>query len=174
MQMVLVIAQTLALTLASAVTGIVLCGSLWLLFRLIGHPQWGPPLIVVPVVFAMAGQLPDSEFLRRTLIFAAAAVGPFCIAGLVWRANRRDRRRARTGSDAAVPAASPPSRYLRYPAIAACICEDRRPSHGELKSVTMRIWREAFAARYPTPGFAERRAVLRAARAALEGHRAQA
>jgi hypothetical protein len=173
MHMVLVIAQTIALTLGSAAAGILLCASLWLLFKLIHHPQWGPPLILVPVALAMAGLLPDSEFLRRMLIFAAAAVGPFCVAGLVWRATWRNRSGADAGSVDIAPAVSPPSDYPCYPAIAACICEDRRPNHGELKRVARRIWREAFAARYPSPGFAERRSAVRAAKAALEGSRPQ-
>lgn len=167
--MVVLIAQTIGLTLASAVAAILLCAALWLVFRLVGHPAWGPPLVVVPVAFAMAGVLPDSEFLRRMLIVAAAAVGPFCVAGLIWRAKRRERPH---GDDpSASPAAilaSPPGRQY-YPAIVACIRQDRRPSPGELKTVTRRIWREVYADRHPGPGFAERRRALRAARASLEG-----
>lgn len=164
--MVVVIAQTIGLTLASALAGVLLCAALWLIFRLVGHPAWGPPLVVVPVVLAMAGALPDSEFLHRTLIFAAAAVGPFCIAGLIWRANRRERSH-RDAASAPALAAAPDRQY--YPAIVACIRESRRPSPGELKTVTRRIWREVYAGRSPRPGFAERREALRAARASLEG-----
>lgn len=165
-----VIAQTIGLTLASALAGILLCAALWLVFRLVRHPEWGPPLIIVPVALAVAGALPDSEFLHRTLIFAAAAVGPFYIAGLIWRANRRKD----TDRDAA-PVAPPPGAAIpsdhpyHYPAIAACIREDRRPSPGELKKVTRRIWREVYADRDPAAGFAARRSALRAAKASLEG-----
>jgi drug/metabolite transporter superfamily protein YnfA len=167
MYMVLVIAQTIAFTVATAAAGILLCWSLWLLFRLIRHPAWGSPLVLIPLALAMAGKLPESEFIRRMLTFAAAAAGPFCIAGLVWRANRRDHPRVGAISS---PRDDPPPHYLLYPAIAACICEARHPSPGELKRVTRRIWCEAYAARYPTPGFAEWRTALRAARAALDGN----
>jgi hypothetical protein len=167
--MVLIIAQSIGSTLASAAAGILLCWSLWLVFRLVRHPHWGPPLILVPFACALAGLLPDSEFLRRTLIFAVASVGPFWVAGLIWRANRREYPNIPAGPADSTPVAGPPLHYPRYPAIAACICENRRPSRGELKKVMVRIWREAFAARYPSPGFAERRRVVRAARAALEG-----
>jgi hypothetical protein len=164
-----VIAQTIGLTLASALAGILLCAALWLIFRLVRHPEWGPPLIVVPVALAMAGALPDSEFLHRTLIFAAAAVGPFYIAGLIWRVNRRTAAHRDDAPVAPSPrvVVAPDQPY--YPAIAACIREDRRPSPGELKKVTRRIWREVYADRDPAAGFAARRSALRAARASLEG-----
>lgn len=173
MHMVLIIAQSIGLTLASAAAGILLCLSSWLIFRLVRHPQWGPALMLVPVALAMTGKVPDSEFLRRTLVFAAAAAGPFWIAGLVWCANRGHRPAASPAfadtapAVGAGPSGAPP--YPRYPAIAACICEARRPSPDEVRKVTRRIWQEAFVARYPRPGFAERRTALRAARAALEG-----
>ncbi|HSI16726.1 MAG TPA: hypothetical protein VK980_03080 [Sphingomonas sp.] len=173
MHMVLIIAQSIALTLASAAAGTFLCLSSWLLFRLVRHPQWAPLLVLAAIAFAAAGKLPDSEFLRRTLVFAVAAAGPFWIAGLVWCANRRNRSAASAEcADTAPAVGAAPSRappYLRYPAIAACICEARRPSPAEVRKVTKRIWQEAFATRFPSPGFAERRTALRAARAALEG-----
>ena len=162
-----VIAQTIGLTLASALAGTLLCAALWLIFRLVRRPEWGPPLILLPVALAMAGALPDSEFLHRTLIFAAAAIGPFWIAGLIWRADRR------ANADRAAPVIPRPDVVIpadlsSYPVIAACIREDRRPSPDELKKVTRRIWREVHAGRDPA-GFAARRSALRAARASLEG-----
>lgn len=167
--MVAVVVQTIGLTLASAVAGVLLCMVLWLTFRLAGHPAWGPPLVLVPVALVMAGALPDSEFLHRTLIFAAAAVGPFCITGLIWRAKRREQRHHDGATAPAVPSPAPLPERQYYPAIVACIREDRRPSPGELKTVTRRIWREVYAHRHPRPGFAERRSALRTARASLEG-----
>lgn len=175
--MVLAIVRSVGLILASAATGIFVCLVLWHAFKLLRHPEWGPPLILFPITLALAGQLPDSEFLRRSLVFAAVFACPFWLAGLAWRHGLRDRGCAARRSDVlaepvpsnAIEALLSSDHYPRYPAIAGCICDDRRANAGELKRVALRMWREGLVAAYPTPGFRERRVVLRAARVALEG-----
>jgi len=178
MQMVLAGAQSIVLMVASMVMGICLCWSLWLILRLISHPEWGPPLVAIPIFFAIVGVLPDSEFLRRALVFAAASAGPFWIAGMIWRANWQKRAapledaEGHTQTQAAGPdvptAASSQCRV--YPALTGCIAEARDPTADELKKVAVRIWREAFAGRYPSPSFSERRILLRVAVASLRGN----
>jgi hypothetical protein len=177
MYMVFSIARSVGSIFASAMAGMLLCLALWYAFRLIRHPEWGPPLIIVPIALAFADGLPDSEFLRRSLVFAAILAGPFWIAGLAWRLGARERippvRRLdvdpRSTPSDGVDAAGASSRYARYPVITSCICENRRANPGEVKRVARRIWRETLAASYPAPRFAEGRIALRAARAALEG-----
>lgn len=60
-----------------------------------------------------------------------------------------------------------------YPAITACVCSGRGPSHDELRVVAARIWREAFRQRFGAQprmaSFAARRLLLRAAKATLAG-----
>ena len=62
-----------------------------------------------------------------------------------------------------------------YPAITACIVEERAPSRAEVRLVASRIWREGLVRRAgdPTPisamRFGERRSLVRAAIAALSG-----
>ena len=177
MSILMSIVGLIGLTLASAAAGVLVCFVLWYAFKLVRHPEWGPVLVVVPIVLALANKLPDSEFLRRSLVFAAIFAGPFSIAGLAWRLSLRDRDRATAGME---PGAEPESRrsigtmrssdhYARYPAITGCICENRRPSPGEVKRVALRIWHEALLAQGRTLTFRDKRIVLRAARAALEG-----
>jgi drug/metabolite transporter superfamily protein YnfA len=174
----LIVAQSIGSTVASAVVGVAFCWSLWHLFKQIRHPEWGPALVALLIALALTGRLPDSEFLRRALVFAAALAGPFWVAGLIWRANQRVRTRthprkqdrppqAESADFAAVGRVGQPPR--RYPVIVACICEDRLPSPGELKHVASRISREALFGRHSASGFAARRTALRAARAALAG-----
>ncbi len=177
MSILMSIVGLIGLTFASAAAGMLVCFVLWYAFKLVRHPEWGPVLVVLPVMLALADKLPDSEFLRRSLVFAAILAGPFSIAGLAWRLGLRDRDRAtaelesdpKRESYSSIEKKSLSNHYARYPAITGCICEDRRPSPGEVKRVALRIWHEALVARGRTPTFRERRIVLRAARAALEG-----
>lgn len=176
MRTILFIAEAVGSCLGSLTAGILSCWLLWAVFKLVRHPEWGPPLVAAPVVLALAGQLPKSEFLDMTLVFAAVAAIPFWSAGREWRAawlNRgepvpatpRAPVRIEPVSDGTV--AVSPDR--RYPAIAACMCEGRRPARDEVKTVALRIWRESFAARNADASFATRRALMRAAKASLEG-----
>lgn len=178
MRTILFIAEPIGLCLGSLAAGIFSCWLLWAIFKAVRHPAWGPPLVVVPVILGLAGKLPDSEFLKMTLVFALVAAVPFWSAGRDWRAARLNGDRAPAIADTPFPiedaidadlAPAPP--YRRYPAITACMCEGRRPAHDEVKKVALRIWRESFAMRNPDTSFATRRALLRAARASLEGSR---
>lgn len=56
-----------------------------------------------------------------------------------------------------------------YPAITACMCEERQPSRYEIRIVASRLWQEGFSQRFGSFSFAARRALLRAARTALSG-----
>lgn len=60
-----------------------------------------------------------------------------------------------------------------YPAIKACICEERLPTRGEIRAVASRLWREGLAQRFGSKStqasFTARRVLLRAAIAALSG-----
>lgn len=155
MFVVRILVESVGLILGSMAAGIFACWLLWSAFRMVRHPEWGPPLVLVPCALALTGHLRVSEFLAMALIFAAVAVIPFCAEGRAWRG------RARIATDATA--------YPRYPAIVACIGEARRPSPAELKRVAARMLREASDAKAPTAGFAARRAVLRSAKAALAG-----
>jgi|GEM_PF-973967 len=173
MYVILIILGSIALMIGSMAAGILSCWLLWSGFKRVGHPEWGPPIILIPGALALIGQFPVSEFLALALIFAGLAVVPFCAEGLAWRARRDHRDHDGSQEQGEVnaidhlPNAS--DNYRRYPAIAGCIGEARRPTSDELKKVALRTLRETFGARYPILGFAEKRAALRAAKAALEG-----
>lgn len=172
------IVEPIGLVIGSLAVGILSCWALWAIFKLVRHPEWGPPIIAVPAILALAGKLPDSEFLKMALVFAVVAAIPFWSAGRDWRTAWRNRDRLAPATPDAPPPLKPvatnsdpapaPS-YRRYPALAACICEARRPARDEVKKVALRIWRESFAAPSPNLSFATRRALWRAAKVALEG-----
>lgn len=89
MRTILLIGESIGLVVGSLAAGILLCWLLWLLFRIGRHPAWGPPLVVVPAMLALAGKLPDSEFLHMALVFALLFAAPFWIAGRTWRMQRQ-------------------------------------------------------------------------------------
>ncbi|MBS0479447.1 MAG: hypothetical protein JSR79_09120 [Proteobacteria bacterium] len=94
MHMLLVIVGSIGLIVGSAAAAVLLCWALWSLFRLAGHPAWGPPLVVVPVILWAANLLPNNDFLRLTLVFAVLAAIPFCVEGRAWRIAQVEQRRA--------------------------------------------------------------------------------
>lgn len=70
----LVIGESIGLIVGSLAAGILLCWSLWFIFKLLRHPAWGPPIVVAPALLALAGKLPHSEFLQLSLVFSVVAV----------------------------------------------------------------------------------------------------
>ena len=172
MEAVQIIMESIGLIVGSLAAGVLMCWVPWSACKLIRHPEWGPLLVVVPIFLAVTGRLPNSEFFTLTLIIAGLAVVPFCVEGRAWRSRmlERDRGVAEQVAHGAIdflPAT--PASYRRYPAIAGCICEARQPNPEETKKVASRMLREAFADQSQQPSFAKRRAVLRAAKAALTG-----
>ncbi|WP_066824335.1 hypothetical protein [Sphingomonas mali] len=93
MQILLVIVESIGLVVGSIAAAILLCWLLWSAFRLIRHPAWGPPIVILPVILWAANMLPRSEFLRMTLVFALLAAIPFWIEGRAWRAAWIERKR---------------------------------------------------------------------------------
>lgn len=173
MHVILIILGSVGLMIGSMAAGILSCWLLWSGFKWMRHPEWGPPIVLIPGAFVLMGQLPASEFLALALIFAGLAVVPFCAEGVAWRARRSGRDYAASPEQGAADAVDRLQNaavyYRRYPAIVGCIYEARRPTPGELKKVASRTLRETFGARNQILGFAEKRAALRTAKAALEG-----
>ncbi|MGN6817825.1 MAG: hypothetical protein ACTHJR_04055 [Sphingomonas sp.] len=101
MHILSVIVESLGLIIGSVVAAILICWFLWSAFRLIRHPAWGPPIVVVPVILWAANMLPRSEFLRMTLVFALLAAIPFWVEGRAWRAAWIERQDPGTGDPAA-------------------------------------------------------------------------
>ncbi|MEO9130693.1 MAG: hypothetical protein ABI240_05735 [Sphingomonas sp.] len=174
MIVVAMLAEALGMVAGSLAMAVFLCWFCWRLAKIVHHPAWGPP-IVVPVLLALAGLLPASQFLDMTLAFAVVFAIPFWIEGRAWRRRHLNRHKP-VGTPPVTahkdPAETPIS-FLepqrRYPAIAACIGAARSPDRDEMKLVATRIWREGFGSRYPVASFAARRRLIRAARGALVG-----
>ena len=177
MHLLLIGLESVTLVFGSLATAIMLCWLLWLLFRLVRHPAWAAWAILVLVALACTGHLPANQFLQMVLAFAALGAIPLWTEGRAWRRRVRDdalwRRSAM--SKIAAPANAIPKRpgYGRYPAIVACIGQDRQAERAEIRMVAARIWRETYQAQATrsnaTPSFAIRRRVLRAARYAMSG-----
>ncbi len=171
--MILIMAGSIGLMIGSMMAGVLVCWLLWSAFKVARHPAWGPPLILIPVILALAGRLPTSPFLVMTLIFASLGIVPFCLEGIAWRKREclgdsdHPARLASFTPIARSPNPKVPTR--RYPAITGCIGEGRTADPAELKKVAARILKEGLGARQPRSGIAVKRAALRAAKVALEG-----
>jgi hypothetical protein len=100
MDILLVIVESVGLVVGSIVAAILLCSLLWTVFKLVHHPAWGPPIVVVPVILWAANLLPRSEFLRMTMVFAMVAAVPFWVEGRAWRTAWTAARRPDGGSPA--------------------------------------------------------------------------
>jgi hypothetical protein len=77
--MILIMAEAIGEIGGALIAASLLCWLLWNVFRLLHRPAWAMwSLLPVPVL-ALAGKLPDSEFLGMTLAFAAIGTIPFWI-----------------------------------------------------------------------------------------------
>jgi hypothetical protein len=179
MQLILTAAGAVGLIVGSLLAAALLCSFPGFAFRHVRHPEWAVSPVLILLLLRIAGQLPKSQFLDMTLTFAAVAVVP------LWFARRA--RREHRGPAPAIPRRSDgrirPSETVTptdtafsprlYPAITACICEERAPTRDEVHMVAARLWREGFARRFGTqtvpPSFAARRLLVRAATTALSG-----
>jgi len=169
--------ESIALIIGSLLAAILLCWLLWFLFRLLRHPAWSALAILALVALACTGRLPASPFLQMVLAFAALGAIPLWSEGKAWRRRAQDnalwRRRSAAPGKAAPAKVIPSPGYRRYPAIIACIGEDRKAERAEIHMVAARIWRETCQAQGMradvTPSFAFRRRLLRAARRATSG-----
>lgn len=184
MQTVLLVAGAVGLSIGSLVAATVLCWLLWDLFRFVRHPEWAALGVLLLVVLGMMGELPRSMFLGMALAFSAVAAVPLWCAGRKWR-NRR-----RGGHVFATQARAPGAKTVRrgprsqatsapqpYPALAACIYEDRSPTRDETRIMAARLWRDVFAprfgAQFALASFGARRALLRMVIASMRGMNAK-
>lgn len=94
MHILLIVVESIGSIIGSVAAAILLCWLLWTLFRLVRHPAWGPPIVVIPVALWVLGRLPSSEFPHMTLAFALLAAVPFWAEGRAWRSAWVARRRS--------------------------------------------------------------------------------
>ncbi len=179
MQLVLIAAGAIGLVVGSVAAAALLCWVLWCVFRFVLHPEWGAIAILALMVLALLGDLPKSQFVDMTLTFAVVAAVPLWFAGRAWRQLRKQALSSDHGQTAEFWSSKPieptetlPSPRL-YPALTACIGEERSPTRNEVHVVASRLWREGFAQRFGSStapaSFAARRVLLRAALGALQG-----
>lgn len=179
MQLILIAAGAIGLVAGSLAAAALLCSFLWYAFRLVLHPEWAVSAVLILLVLALAGDLPKSPFLDMTLTFAVVAAVPLWFTGRAWRKQRErvlDSRRKLSVQPRTSEPFTPTETALwprLYPAITACICEERPPTREEVRMVAARLWREGFAQRFGAQtvpaSFAARRLLVRAATAALSG-----
>ncbi|GHH25102.1 hypothetical protein GCM10008023_38050 [Sphingomonas glacialis] len=179
MPLILMVVEAIGLVIGSLTATVLLCWFLWCAFRLVRHPEWGASVILILLLLAFAGELPKSQFLNMTLMFAVLAAVPLWFAGRAWRkesvqqlVNSAEQGVAPSPREAIASTETVLSPRL-YPAITACICEERPPTRDEIHVVASRLWREGFAQRFGSQtmpaSFAARRVLVRAATAALSG-----
>jgi hypothetical protein len=93
MIMLRIIIESIGLIVGSIAAAVALCWVFWTLFKLVRHPEWGPPLVLFILVLAFGGSLRNSEFLRMALMFAVITAALFWVEGRAWRARRAGPRR---------------------------------------------------------------------------------
>jgi hypothetical protein len=171
--------EAIASTVGALVAAALLSWLLWYALRLVSHPELGAVAVLMLVGLALLGILLEGRFMKLTLMFSVIAAVPLWIAGRAWHRrsllnpNGTLEQGAVLDHDAPVaPGPSSPSLNV-YPAISACIRENRSPTRDEVHVAAARLWREGLAQRFGSPllavSFAARRVVLRTARAALTG-----
>jgi hypothetical protein len=179
MDLLLMAVEAVGLIVGSLTAAVLVCWFLWQAFQLVRHPEWEALAIVTMLGLAFVGALPRSPFLEMTLTFAAVAAVPLWFAGRAWRTQRQfpsiklAEHPASSTLIARADLNSHATPYRLYPAITACICEDRRPTREEIHVVAARLWREGLEHRFKAgtkpASFAARRVLVRTAIAALRG-----
>lgn len=178
MEFILISVEAIVSTVGALAAAALLCWVLWHAFKLALHPEWAAAAVPMLLGLALVGALPASEFLKMTLMFAVIAAVPLWIAGRAWHGQSRQDLDGAPGQelvpdhdDPAEPTSAP--LFDLYPAISACIRENRSPTREEVHLVAARLWREGLAQRFGSPSqpasFAARRVTLRTARAVLSG-----
>lgn len=86
------IADGFALALGSVLAAALFCWLSWTAFKVIRHPEWGPPLLLGAVVLWFGpATITSSAFLRPALMFAILAAALAWPQGKDWRTLRRER-----------------------------------------------------------------------------------
>ena len=176
MHLLLIGLESVLLIVGSLAAAVMMCWLLWFIFRSLRHPAWAAVAILLLVALACTGHLPPSPFLQMVLAFAALGAIPLWTEGRAWRHRASydaPRRPSGRPGRMAPPTLVPRPGYGPYPAITACIGQDRQADREEVRMVAARIWRETCQARGmrwdATPSFAVRRRILRTAKYAMSG-----
>lgn len=59
----------------------------WTVFKIVRHPEWGPPAMLILLVAVLGGALRSSEFLRMVVLFAVIASMLAWAEGSAWRSR---------------------------------------------------------------------------------------
>lgn len=65
----------------------------WTTFKLVRHPEWGPPAVLILLVIVLGNALRSSDFLRMVVLFGAIAGILVWAEGGAWRARHASKRR---------------------------------------------------------------------------------
>ena len=65
----------------------------WTAFKIVRHPEWGPPAMLVVLVAVSGGALRSSDFLRMAVLFSAIAGILVWAEGGAWRSRHKLKRR---------------------------------------------------------------------------------
>ncbi len=179
MEFMLVAVEAILSTIGSLLAASLLCVLLWGCFKALEHPDWAGPMLPILLLVAVLTGLPSSHFATMTMLLSAFAAIP------LWIAGSHDRHRNQqlpdviqsqgTAPTTYNPVARPPSAATSdmYPALSACIRENRSPTPREVHMVAVRHLHEGLSqplgSRSQPASFATRRNAVRAAKAALNG-----
>lgn len=85
------IAEGFGLAIGSLLAAMLLCWLCWNAFKILRHPEWGPPLVLAIVVTRFGGDITSNLFFTSTLMFAGIAAALCWPAGKDWRQGRVQR-----------------------------------------------------------------------------------
>lgn len=81
--------------IAGVLGGLVVAAALtwlgWTAFKVVRHPEWGPPAVIILLVTILGGALRSNEFMRTVLLFSVIAGIIVWFEGSGWR-SRHPRR----------------------------------------------------------------------------------
>jgi len=77
--------DAIAVVLGSLIAAAALTWLGWTAFKIVRHPEWGPPAALILLVTAFGGALRSSEFLRMVVLFSVIAGALVWSEGGEWR-----------------------------------------------------------------------------------------
>jgi len=92
MNILSIVGEAAGTIIGSVAAAAVLCWLCWALFKLVHHPEWGAPTLLIMITLTCGRTVLHSEFLSMTFIFSALAAALAWPEGRAWRADHARRK----------------------------------------------------------------------------------
>jgi hypothetical protein len=88
MYMLNLIIETLAAMAGGVIAATAICWLFWTVFKLVRHPEWGPPIALATGLFLLYDRIGSSLFLQIATLFSALFAAGCWWEGAAWRGRR--------------------------------------------------------------------------------------